>query len=719
MYYIIMQTKSKKPKNKRNPDKQAVLDFFKTRPKHIFKIRQLARLMKISGADYQQFKESVAEMAEAGQIKRHKGSKYGWARVQTEAEGVLHVKTQGYGFVIRDDGGEDVFVSERSMGTALHRDKVRVRILTQPVGRLPEGVIIEVIEKGYKLLVGTFQEGRHSHFVIPDDLKIGRDIYIREKDRGNAKNGQKVAVQMTEWIDGRRNPEGRVIAELGFPGDPDVDVQSIIFAHGLPGEFPQAVLQQADTLPEELPNEQLKNRRDIRGLLTFTIDPDNAKDFDDAVSLEYLDNGFVRLGVHIADVSALVQAGSAMDKEAFKRGNSVYLLDRVIPMLPERLSNQLCSLMPEVDRPAFSIFMTLSEDGSVTDYDISETLINSNYRLTYLQVKEIFDHGKTNINDPELVKVLLDMREISRKLFKKWRNAGSIDFDTPEPQIDLDEKGNPVRLGLYPRWESHRLVESFMLLANKTIAEHIHKLRSESGKKYSFLYRVHEKPSGEKLEKFLRFVHALGYPFRPGSRLSPKIFQRFLDGLKGSKHEIIVGIVALRSMMKALYTTKNIGHFGLAFDHYTHFTSPIRRYPDLIVHRLLKAYISGEPSPQLPAKLEETGRHCTQCEIRAQKAEWDVIEVKQAAYMERHIGDDFNGVISSVTGFGFFVEIPEMLVEGLVHVRDLQDDYYIFDESRYSLTGEKSGRTFRLGSEVRIRVARVDRAQRKIDFQLI
>jgi ribonuclease R len=712
-------SKKTKMQEKRDLYQKALLDYLKLNQKYIFKSRRLAGILGIPASDYQFFKKIIKELEASGKIKRFKGGKYGWSNVLNEAEGILHVKTQGYGFVLRDDGGEDVFISERNMGTAIHNDKVKVRIWAQPVGRRPEGSVSEILERGYKLLVGNFQEGKSGHFVIPDDLKIGRDIYIREQDRGGAENGQKVAVQITEWIDGRRNPEGRITAVLGFPGHADADAQSVIHAHNLPLEFPLTVLDEAAALAEKPGRDEMEKRLDLRDLLVFTIDPDDAKDFDDAVSLEYLENGNFRLGVHIADVSALLPSGGAMDKEAFKRGNSTYLVDRVIPMLPERLSNQLCSLMPNVDRLTFSVFIILSPEADILDYEITETVINSNYRLTYRQVKDILDDEKTDLNDTQLFQVIHDMSILSRKLFKKWRAAGSIDFDTPEPKIDLDDKGNPVRLGIYPRWESHKLIESFMLLANKIVAEHIHKIRSQSGKKISFLYRVHEKPSGEKLEKFLNFIHALGYSFKPGRHLSPTQFQRFLDGIKGTRHEIIVGMVALRSMMKAVYTTKNVGHFGLAFHHYTHFTSPIRRYPDLIVHRLLKAQLAGKNAPGLPVKLEEIGRHCTECEIRSQKAEWDMIEAKQAVYMERHVGDEFNGIICGVTGFGFFVEIPDFLVEGLVHVKDLLDDYYVFDEKRYSLTGERSGRTFRLGAEVRIRVSRVDISRRKIDFELV
>ena len=717
-----MNQTSKKNKMKQSRMTKNILHALESRQKQIYKARQLAGMLKIPNAEYQEFKRLVKALAEEGVIQRHKGNRYGWVRKDLEVTGVLHVKTQGYGFLIRDDGGQDVFVSQRNMKSAIHRDRVKVRIWAQPVGKLPEGKVVDILERGHKVIVGEFQEGRHNHFVIPDDLKIGRDIYVRREHSSGAQNGQKVAVEITDWSDGRRLPEGTVVQVLGNAGDPDADVLSVIYEHGLPVSFPKAVVAQVKAVSEEITEEEIERRHDFRGILTFTIDPDNAKDFDDAVSLEYLGNGNVRLGVHIADVTAYVPAGSAVDREALRRGTSVYLVDRVIPMLPERLSNKLCSLVPHEDRLAFSVIMELSPDAVVQDYTICETIINSDHRLTYEDVKNIFDsengEGRGDTVNEELVSVLADMRDISRKLFTRWRAAGSIDFDAPEPSIEVDAKGNPVKLGLYPRWESHKLVESFMLLANRTVAEHIHSLRTEKKRKYSFLYRVHEKPSGKKLEGFMQFIRAMGYSFQVGKRLTPKQFQRFLDSIKGTRHEIIIEMVALRSMMKAMYTTKNIGHFGLAFKHYTHFTSPIRRYPDLIVHRLLKAYVSGAALPEFPANLNEIGRSCTEREIIAQKAEWDVIEVKQAAYMERHIGDEFDGIISGVTGFGFFVEITEFLVEGLVHVRELGDDYYVFDEKRYSLTGEMTKKTYKLGDPVRIQVVRIDRAKRNIDFIL-
>jgi len=705
--------------NRRKNLEKKILAFLNGSPNQSFKARELARKLDIPEPEYRDFRDLLGSLAEEDKITRHKGNRYGKFQGRERVEGILHVKTQGYGFVIREEEGEDVFVSQRNMGSALHHDRVEVELWAQPVGKLPEGRVVRIVSRGRENLVGVFQEGGAYHYVIPDNLKITRDIYVSEADRGGAGPGQKVVVEILDWGDAARMPEGRVTTVLGYADDPDVDVLSVMHGFGLPDRFPKAVEREAAAVPGGITDSETARRLDLRKLLTFTIDPDDAKDFDDAVSLEILPNGNRRLGVHIADVSHYVVPGSAMDTEALRRGTSVYLVDRVVPMLPERLSNELCSLRPETDRLAFSVLIEITPEGEVLGEEIRESLIHSHFRLSYTRAQALID-GKESGFPEELVRTLRDMQALSQILFGRWRAAGHIDFDAPEPKIVLDAKGRPLELTVRERLESHRLVEAFMLLANQTVAESVHRLRRESGRKYPFVYRVHEKPSGKKLDQFLRFVGAMGHPFDPGKKLTPAKLQRFLEGVRDTRHETVIRETALRSMMKAQYTTANVGHFGLAFKQYTHFTSPIRRYPDLAVHRLLKAYGSGKPEPpKMAAPLSGICKTATEREINAAEAERESIRAKQIAYMSGRIGEEYDAVISGVTGFGFFAEIPEILVEGLVKVEDLRDDYYLFDETRLRLVGQRTRRIFQLGDPVRVRVTRVLKDLRKVDFGLV
>lgn len=705
-----------------------ILAFLDKHPKQVYKARELAKRLRVNNQAYQAFKRTVHELAMEGKISRHKGNRYGTMRKPSLVSGVLHVKTQGYGFVLRDDGGEDIFISQKNMGSAVHRDRVSVRIWAQPVGRLAEGKVVEVLERERDRIVGMFREGSAYAYVVPDDLKLTRDVYVGDENRGDARTGQKVVVVIGSWGDSRRLPEGRVVEILGDADDPGVDVLSIIHTYRLPTRFPGAVEEEVRALPPAIPDALLEGRLDLREKIVFTIDPADAKDFDDAVSVERLAGGNLLLGVHIADVDAFVPAGSAVDREALRRGTSVYLVDRAIPMLPERLSGDLCSLRPGEDRLTFSVMMEVTQDGSVVDYDIRESIIKSRHRLTYEEAQAWIDrvtaradskNHPTDDEDAELFSAFRDMVRLERGLWARWGGAGTIDFDMPEADVIFDENGGVEDIRVKTRLESHRLIEAFMLLTNRTVAEHVARLRREEGRRFPFVYRIHERPSGEKLESFARFVKAMGYAFDAGKRVRPRMFQDLLESVKGTDHEVVIETVALRTMMKARYTTKNVGHFGLAFPHYTHFTSPIRRYPDLTVHRLLKAYgASGHPA-ELAAPLADICETSTACEIRAQEAEWESLKAKQVRFMADRLGEMFTGVVSGVTSFGFFVEIPESLVEGLVHVKDLEDDYYVHDEVHYCLVGQRSGRTYRLGDRVRVQVARVSMEMRKIDFILV
>ncbi len=702
---------------------KSLQEYLNARPGQSFKSRELARKLNVHTRDYRDFKMTLRALVEADTIGRYKGGRFGSKRAMKTAEGVLHVKTQGYGFLLREDGGEKVFVSDSRMAGAMHRDRVEVEIWSQEPGKSPEGRVVKILSRARQRIVGTFHEGRQIHFVTPDEIKMSRDISIEEELRNGAKDGQKVVVEVVR-TDDRRPTEGRVDEVLGFPNEKGVDVLSVLVAHDLPSRFSAAVEQEVNAIPAEIPESETGRRLDLRDQFIFTIDPDDAKDFDDAVSLEKLPNGRWALGVHIADVSHFVTPGSAVDREALSRATSIYLVDRVIPMLPERLSGNLCSLRPLEDRLTYSVLLELSDSGEVFDYRIAETVIHSKHRLTYTQAQALIDGGKRKTApavpgaSPELASKLRDMRNLSQILLRKWEVEGMIDFDLPEAEIRLDETGRPTDVRLKERLESHRLIEAFMLLANRTVAEHVGRLRLRLHEKLPFVYRVHEKPSTEKLTDFSRFVGALGVPFKVGKAVTPKQFQRYLTGIQGSKHKVVIEDVALRTMMKAQYDTSNVGHFGLAFSQYTHFTSPIRRYPDLVVHRLLKAYGApgGPGRPVMTASLSEICKQSTEREILAQQAERESIRVKQAEFMERHIGDEFEGVVSGVTGFGVFVEIPEFLIEGLVHISDLSDDYWVHDAAHFRLTGRNSGQVVGLGDSMKVRVSRVLKSQRKIDF---
>jgi ribonuclease R len=741
-------------KDKRESYKKKIINLLNSRPDQIYKSRDLVKLLRVSNQDYQVFKKLAGELYESGEIARHKGNRYGKIRKAAEASGILHVKTQGYGFIVRDDDGEDIFISQKSMGSAVHGDRVRVQIWAQHAGRLPEGRILEVLERKQDRIVGTFQEARSFNYVIPDELKMTRDIWIHEKNRGQAQPGQKVVVEILQWGDGRKMPEGKIKQVLGRPDQPGVDVLSVIHGKNLPLDFPQKVKAEAKKISSQVPDSKIEGRLDFRDRLVFTIDPEDAKDYDDAVSLERLKSGNWLLGVHISDVSTYVRAGSALDREAMRRGTSVYLVDRVIPMFPENLSSEICSLHPQENRLTFSILLELTSEGFLENYELEESVICSQYRLNYREVqkminwkkKEALDNGqwpmgeetgdrgsgignwdlgsgtweKRPDKDIKLNETLFEMYKLSQILKKRWRDEGMIDFEAPEAEVILDTEGFPVDIRIRERLESHELIESFMLLANRTVAEHILKLREEREMKLPFVYRIHERPQGKKLDDFVRFVRAMGHGFDPGKRISSKKFQSLLKEVKGTPHEVVIEEIALRTMMKAVYSTKNPGHFGLSFKHYTHFTSPIRRYPDLVVHRLLKKYLFNTTDPNFAgSKLSEICETATQMEIRAQEAERESIKAKQAVFMADKIGETFEGIISGVTPFGIFAEIPRYLVEGLIHVNDLSDDYYVYDEKHYCLVGQNRGDVFRLGDPIQFQLIHVSIENRKIDFILV
>jgi len=644
------------------------------------------------------------------------------ARASGRITGTLSMNRRGFGFVAVEGEEEDIYIAPKNLHTALHGDVVEVVRFAGRAGRgrarddeRPEGEVVAIVERTLVTVTGRLEAGRSSSFVVPDDERIARDIYVAREDTLGAKPGDKVVVRLMEWTDEHLNPEGTVTEVLGPSGDARVEVLSVARTFGLPEHFPPEAENEAAAFSAAIGRTDIAGRIDCRAITTVTIDPEDAKDFDDAVSYEPLHGGGWRLGVHIADVSHYVRPGTALDREAYARGTSVYMVNEVVPMLPERLSNDLCSLKPDVDRLTYSVFMDVDPAGTVTDYRIGKSVIHSARRFTYEEVQRVIETGKG-----DHAAIILPLFQLSKVLLKRRRKNGSLDFDTGEAKFQFDAEGLPSRIIKKIRLDAHRLIEECMLLANQTVARHIGARKKETEVR-PFIYRVHDLPDPVKLQELAGFVKQFGFSLDAKNGVSSRELQKLLDRVEGSEVENVINEVALRSMAKAVYATKNIGHYGLAFTHYTHFTSPIRRYPDLVVHRLLEEYdrpVQGGRLEEIRKTLPDVARQSSERERLAAEAERASVKVMQVEYMKRHVGDEFAGVITGVTNFGLFVEINDLLVEGMIPLRDLTDDYYIFDEKKYSIRGRSRGKVYRLGDPLRVQVLSVDPGSRKIDFQI-
>lgn len=663
------------------------------------------------------FWEELLALEKNGEIIRTRFETYGLPERMGLVAGRFQLTSKGFGFVIPDNKGErpDVFIPPRALNGAMNNDRVLARVNSDTHGKKPEGEILRIIVHANNKVVGIFHQAGDFAFVTPDDKRIGQDIYVMKRDFNGAKDGQKVVAEITEWPKENRKAEGRIAEVLGNIGDVGLEILSIIKQNDLPLEFPEEVIEASKKVPKTIRKSELSGRRDLRERAIVTIDGEDAKDLDDAVYVEQISEDEYLLGVYIADVSYYVAEGGTLDREAMARGTSVYLVDRVLPMLPERLSNGICSLNAGEDRLCMGCEMRLDTKGKVLDYEIFPGVINVRHRLSYNIVREILagDEEKRNAY-ADVVPMLEKADALRRILHDRRARRGSIDFDLPEQKVILDDKLKPIEIVQRVHGDAESLIEEFMLAANETVALHMYK------KHWPFIYRVHDIPAEDKMEQLAKLLTNFNVKFAPSEDVKPKEIQQAVKAMQGRPEERLVNTVALRSMRQAVYQTENIGHFGLAAKHYTHFTSPIRRYPDLIVHRLLRKWmqepkLKKDEAEPLADKLEVVAEHASIRERAAAEAERATVELKKAEYMAGHIGEEFDGVISGVTAFGMFVEL-ENGVEGLVHISSLVDDYYEFYEERYSLVGTHTGKAYRLGDKVRIEVLQVNISDVAIDF---
>lgn len=701
--------------------KEKLLEFMREEAYKPLNLEELVTLMKIiEKKEVKKFTKLLKDMEENGEIIKTRFNRYGVPERMNLVVGYLQAHPQGYGFIIPEQKEQkDVFVSPNDINGAMHGDRVIVRLLKKAEDKRPEGEIIRIINRANKTLVGTYEYSRNYGFVVPDEHRIIQDIFIPKGSSRKAKNGDKVVVEITRWSEKRRNPEGVITEVLGHKSTPGVDIFSIIKKYDLPEEFPPEVLSEVQQFSDQIDDKEYELREDLRDMLTITIDDQEAKDLDDAVSLEKTEKGY-RLGVHIADVGYYVREGSFLDREAFLRGTSVYLVDRVIPMLPPRLSNELCSLNPHIDRLTLSVLIDLNNEGKVINHELYISIINIKERMTYQNVNKIIEENDPQLKEKykEIVPMLENMTKLSKILKNNRQKRGALGFQFPETHVKLDEDGRPIKVEERKRGIAESIIEEFMITCNEVVAEHFYHM------KVPFLYRIHPDPDEEKIVNFRDYITNFGYTLKGSLKnLHPSTLQNVLDQAKGKKEERIIHTILLRSMKLARYYEVKERHFGLASEYYSHFTSPIRRYPDLVIHRITREVLqSGELSNKRIKKLKKTlpvaAEHSSNRERMAMEAERESQDLKKVEYMEDKVGQEFPAIISNIMNFGMFVMLDNT-IEGLVHISSMTDDYYHFIGKDFSLVGERTKKTYRIGDPVKIRVSNVNREEKNIDFQLV
>jgi len=714
-----MKSKKKKKKNKTKVKSKKklmdqVLDVFNHNPSQSYNYKQVSSMLNVKNKNQRKLVMDVlAELERTEYLREVKKGKYQMNLKSSLVEGRIEFTAKATGYLISEEVQQEVFIANRNLNHALPGDKVKVRLYAQHRNKTLEGEVLQILERGKSRFVGKVSVSSNFAFLVTASRRVPFDIFIPLKKMKGAKDGQKAVARITDWPQQVNNPFGEILEVLGDSGNNETEMHAILAEYDLPYEFPDSVEQAAGNISEEITKEEYERRRDFRQVPTFTIDPEDAKDFDDALSLRKLKDGKWEVGIHIADVTHYVKPDTILDKEAYDRGTSVYLVDRVVPMLPERLSNGVCSLRPNEDKLCFSAVFKMDDQAHVHDQWFGRTIIRSDRRFNYQEAQDLID-GK----EGELSNEMLTLNDLARKLRKERFQAGSIAFERVEVKFLLDELGSPTGVYFKEHGESNELIEEFMLLANRKVAEFIGNVPKDKTPK-TFVYRIHAKPDSEKLETFADFVQKFGYTINmKNNRTITSSINTLLEQVEGKKEQNVVETLAIRSMAKAEYSTHNIGHYGLAFEYYTHFTSPIRRYPDMMVHRLLARYLEGYNSAN-GKKYENMCQASSDMEKLAEDAERASIKYKQVEFLQDRIGEDFEGIISGVMEWGIFVELSDTKCEGLVHIRDLDDDFYIYDERNYCITGQTKGKKYQLGDPVHVKLVRTDLEKKQIDFLML
>ncbi|AOW21108.1 ribonuclease R [Urechidicola croceus] len=711
---------------------EKVIKIFNQNSSQSFNYKQVASKLKIEDANgKQQIIEKIEALKVAGKLEEIDRGKYKIIQSDNYFTGKVDITSRGNAYVICEELEHDIYIPSRNINHALHNDLVKVYVYNRKINTKQEGDIVEIIERAKTEFVGVLQMNKTFGFVIPDDNKMYADVFVSQKKLNDAKDGDKVLVKITDWPDNSKNPFGKIKQVLGRPGDHNTEIHSILLEYDLPYEFPPEVEKDASTLPIEITNEEISKRRDMRETTTFTIDPKDAKDFDDALSFKKLENGNYEVGIHIADVSHYVEEDTILDEEAYARATSVYLVDRVVPMLPEILSNNVCSLRPNEEKLTFSAVFEIDEKAQIRNQWFGRTVIYSDARFAYEEAQHLIENPESNTIPedlsltgeayeviPEVKEATLVLDKLAKKLRKRRLQQGAITFDRVEVRFNIDENAVPTGVYFKESKDANKLIEEFMLLANRKVAEFIGSDKGRPSNK-TFIYRIHDEPNMDKLEALQGIISKFGYRINTESKKKiSETLNKLLTDVHGKGESNMIETLAIRSMSKAIYTTDNIGHYGLAFDYYSHFTSPIRRYPDVMTHRLLQHYLDGGKSPK-QAIYEEKCEHSSDREQLAAKAERDSIKYMQVKYMQDHQDQEFRGVVSGVTEWGIYVEIIENKCEGMVRIRDIKDDYYIFDEKQYAIVGQSTKNMIQLGDEVTVKVKHTDLERKHLDFTLI